>query len=111
MEELTLSLEKLAEQLGTTVEYLWPKLVAYSRVKSAFMSCIIIVLVTVGFILAVRLGRKTVWDLKKDPDNYNMVTMLVLIVTILLLFGLACELAIVLFPEQQALKAILQSMR
>ena len=111
-EELLKRLDSLAEQLGTTVEYLWPLLIKQQYMEG-LMNLVVwvpaLLLVAVGYVLYMR------WAIKNEKlDIYNegwfalaigwgVVTMLSLIG---LPFAIHYGIMHVLVPEAYALQVI-----
>lgn len=61
-QEILSRIDKLAEKLGVTVEYLWPQLVRLTMIEA--FTCILAMAVTV--VIAVAL-----WVKAKNTDSYN----------------------------------------
>lgn len=85
MENLTPLLEKLAEKLGTTTEYLWSVLIHQAPI-SALTDLLYFVLVIIGgiviFIIHKRLMKKNKYGNNKYDDSDDGLIVLMVVVTL-----------------------------
>lgn len=109
-EELLSRLDQLALKLGTTVDYMWPKLVSYTQMQAA-TTVAVTSLFTIGLTTVIVKLLKEPKPAKSD-DPFDMSLGPEAVISVLAIAVAFCVLAIshhvpiILVPEVEALKTI-----
>lgn len=106
-EELLSRLDQLANKLGTTIDYLWPKLVRYELISNSAQLAIFCVMFILLTYVAIRLCKAFVKETEKsESDALFCLTCIVGLIALVILASAVVTVPKVFVPEVAALKTL-----
>lgn len=104
-QEVFKRIDALAEKLGTTAQYMWPKLVAYTQgvaIAQIFLVGVGIIIGAVGLYWSVKRGIKEDWDTALEFVGACVFGVLLAFLTIYVFAAGSVTVAAVISPEAAA---------
>ena len=105
--ELSTTLASLAQKLGVSVEYLWPKLVAHARASAITSAVVGALAITVAIFILKSVHKNMVGDTYDDDMGPIMIAVFAVIALLAATLMVSSSIPDALFPEAAALHSLL----